>query len=633
MASQFAEGAYWSVGLAAVLGTLTPTESAYGKLPLVVSNSLPDGPSAIVEDARGRIYVGVRGKDGGVFYWVGGEFGVLARGKVDGIAAATDARIWSTVAGRVTAFAEDILGLYKNHPTGFGKPIRKPGRVYADRRGGVWVGGYRKRRSHTGDFVPVPDCPIAGCLPAPFCQDPLGNAWTLAAGDADPTRREVLVIPAGEQAAWQTLPDKAALPVGAWTHLRADDLGYTWVCGEPGIRRFDPRKPQRGWLEPKHGLLSRGRPTALGLSPRGRALIGFEDGAIVEADVHADGKVIATRVTIPDLTEGPVRALHTDRDGSIWALAGGKLVCREAASPWRRLPRLPFGNHDFYGVVAGRRLYVAGGITNLGLPARMRAVDDFLAYDPAEEWWETLPSMSVKRGYAAIAALAGEIWVLGGYVYEDPTTTQQTTVDLVEIYNRKQKRWRRGPALDRPRAEHVALASGGRLYVIGGADKKDEFASVISIGPDEDTWRLEPDAPRSIRQAAGCVFDGKLWIARGKSDKHPDVPGLYVFNPKRRQWESNVPPMPIGPPNAPLMAAHKGEIWVMGGWGTKHPTATQIYAPRRRRWRRGPDLPTPLGWAAAAELNGKLVIAGGAYYGPEHRSFLFTDTCWELRPQ
>jgi hypothetical protein len=89
--------------------------------------------------------------------------------------------------------------------------------------------------------------------------------------------------------------------------------------------------------------------------------------------------------------------------------------------------------------------------------------------------------------------------------------------------------------------------------------------------------------------------------------------------------------MPIGPPNAPLTADRKDGIWVMGGWGTQEPRATFRYSPVNGTWMRGPDLPTPLAWAAAADVGGRLVVAGGAWYSEAHRYFIFSDRTWTLR--
>ncbi|MBN1346311.1 MAG: hypothetical protein JXQ73_26725 [Phycisphaerae bacterium] len=462
-------------------------------------------------------------------------------------------------------------------------------------------------------------------------RDAFGNLWRLSRASEESPDLTITMLPAGagdDRQAHAACPPPS--PPDSWCWFVVDDLGSAWIAGRPGIAGFDPHQPNAAWHVLPPDKLPKAAVTSLGLSPRGLALAGFADGSLIELDQHADGKLIIESLRLSRLPTAPIRAVCTDRDGAIWAVAAGAIYKTTPNRRWRDLARLPVGNHDFYGAVLDGKLYIAGGITNFGYPPKMAALDLLLAYDPARNRWTPLTPMSVKRGYCGIAALDREIWVLGGYAYDDPASRKQTVLDLVEIYSPKTDSWRPGPALDRPRAELVALTVADRLYVIGGADAKQEFTSVISIAPGQTAWRAEPEAPRAFRQASGCVFDDKIFIGRSPSEKHPRPPGLYVFDPKARRWTTDIPPMPIGPPNAPLTAVHNNEIWVMGGWGTNQPRAVFCYSPKTNAWRSGPDLPIPLGWAAAAEIDGNLVIAGGAYYSPEHRAFIFSNRTFTL---
>lgn len=460
----------------------------------------------------------------------------------------------------------------------------------------------------------------------PRITDQLGNTWWLRPGEGAALE---LWLRTHGAATWTGLDQATPVDVGERAGWLSDDLGYLWVVGSKRFVRFDPRHPSKGWAV-VHEVRGAGpAPTAVALSPHGRLMVGFDDGSVRTFDRYADGSVVTTSVELAGLPRKPIRALLTDRDGAIWLVVGGRVWRTESDRPWRRLASMPVSNHDVYGVVVDDRLYVAGGITDLGCPVRRDAMDVLWAYDLVENRWDELPPMSKRRGYCGIAALAGEIWVLGGF--EAGKGDKRLATDRVEIYDIANRAWRAGPKLDRPRAELVALTIDERLYVIGGADEKGTFRSTISIGPGEQTWRAEPDAPRSIRQAAGCVHDGRIYLLRGPSGEDKAEPGLFVFEPKQRRWQADLPAMPEGPPNAPLVTAYRDEIWVMGGWGTKEPRAVWCYAPDKRSWRRGPDLTTPLAWGAAAEIDGRLLIAGGAYHSKEHHGFVFTRAVWMLR--
>ena len=60
-------------------------------------------------------------------------------------------------------------------------------------------------------------------------------------------------------------------------------------------------------------------------------------------------------------------------------------------------------------------------------------------------------------------------------------------------------------------------------------------------------------------------------------------------------------------------------------------TATYAYSPDSGEWQRGPDIPLPGSWAAAAEVNGRLLIAGGAYEDGRVGNFFNTDRVFLLR--
>ena len=173
----------------------------------------------------------------------------------------------------------------------------------------------------------------------------------------------------------------------------------------------------------------------------------------------------------------------------------------------------------------------------------------------------------------------------------------------------------------------VALTVNDRLYAVGGADDESPTAEVLSIGAGETSWRVDAPAPGPVLQASGCVLDGKIYIAAGPSSQ---CPGLFVYDPGQDSW--NEIEHPSRPPSAPLCTAFNGSVWVMGGRGAKSgQTASFAYAPDTGQWRRGPDLPSPVSWAAAAVVNGRLLIAGGAYRDERVGDYFNSDRVFLLR--
>jgi streptogramin lyase len=483
-----------------------------------LKTGLPDSRTLIREDPQGRLYFAFAAASGSILLYDGARFTELVRNDIGGIAPAADGRVWFTASGRIKAATVSPYLLIDDRTDAFSGPVNRAAGIFASRTGGVWVDGCPKALNARGEMVAVPPCPIAGPSPAPAAEDPFGNGWALVRQDANPSTTHALVLPATEPEKWKSLGPGESLRPGPWHSLLVDGLGYVWVAGEGGAARFDPRKPNAGWVALPAVDTAGTSVTALGLSPNRLVLLGCDTGAVFEADMHADGKAVVARVDMGDMPAAPVRAIHTDRDGTIWAVVHGGIYRKPSTRLWRELAPLPSGNHDFYGTILDKTLYVAGGITPYGLPAKMTALNLFCSYDARQNRWIHLPNLPTRRGYSGIAVLAGEIWVLGGYMYPDPSSEQQQTLDVVEVFSPRTQSWRRGPPLDVPRAEMVALTIADRLYVVGGADQKREFKSVISIAAGDNTWRPEPEARRTIRQSSGCVRDGKMFLARGKSD-------------------------------------------------------------------------------------------------------------------
>jgi N-acetylneuraminic acid mutarotase len=229
------------------------------------------------------------------------------------------------------------------------------------------------------------------------------------------------------------------------------------------------------------------------------------------------------------------------------------------------------------------------------------------------------------KSYSGIAALGGELWLIGGYFREGDRTKATSTV---EIFDPRSRRYRLGPPLEQPRGQVVALTVRDRLFAIGGAGDEQASNEMISIAAGETHWKREPPAPGPIVQASGCVVGGRIYIASGPGSK---CPGLFVYDTQQRTW-SQVKHPSDSAPNAPLCAAHNGQVWVMGGvGGSGGRVATHFYSPHTRQWQKGPDLPLPVSWGAAVEVNGRLLIAGGAYRETRAKDYFNSDRAFLLR--
>jgi N-acetylneuraminic acid mutarotase len=331
---------------------------------------------------------------------------------------------------------------------------------------------------------------------------------------------------------------------------------------------------------------------------------------------------------VQQLPAKPIRAIHTDSEGCVWAITGSELY--RATPPadawqrhWKSLARMPVANHDIYSGLLDGKLYIFGGMANYGYPAKYTYFNELYVYDVRANRWEIVSRLDPPRAYNGCAAMDGRIWVIGGCLL----ARNPIPIDRVDIYTPKTGQWEAGPPLPTPRSEAVVVPVNQRIYVIGGTSGKPEplIYDTLSIGPGETTWRVEPVPPGgTLTQSSGCAIDSKIYVVA------PQAKCVLRYDTIARTWEQ----LPAPPADMTLYAAvcgvHNGELWVMGGNTDKQ--LTFVYSPKTNSWRSGPNLPTPIGWTSAQEVDGRLIITPGGSTPRQLDDFIFTDTVYELLP-
>ena len=587
----------------------------------ILHEGLPAGPGLLLEDRDGRVYVAVLGSGGIVARSTpddAGSWEVLGEGRVQGLQIAPDGEAWMALDDEV-----------QRYPRQGGEPVSRtssfllqgsPGPLLATRWGDVWCAGCGAVRRGDAMFEATPFSP-PGWEITPVCDDPFGNVWAVA---EDGQRRDIAVLTDQHPHGWQRLDLPADQLAGSWQGAATDDAGFVWVALEASVLRVDPRSSDpRSFANPVDARI-----TAIARGG-GQIIVGFADGSLRELTVDADGPP-AWRPIQAD-GDGPVQALLHARSGSLWVLGAGQVErLADIESPWHEhwdeQPRMPAGNHDHIFARIGDRLYTAGGKTFFGWPASEWVnLDHVWSYHiPSGTWRVEPPMLEPGKAYSGIAALDDELWLLGG-LFRDGGGTRATAT--VEVFDPLTRRYRLGPPLPRKAGQVVALTVNGRLYAVGGADDEGPTSEVLSIGAGETSWRVDAPTPGPILQASGCVLDGRLYIAAGPSSR---CPGLFVYDPEQDSWSQIE--HPSRPPSAPLCTVFNGSVWVMGGRGAKRgQTASFAYTPATGQWRQGPDIPLPVSWGAAASVNGRLLIAGGAYRDERVGDYFNSDRVFLLR--
>lgn len=585
---------------------------------------LPTGSALLLEDRCGSVYVAVLGAtDGIVIRYSGGHWETCYNGPVQGVQVAPDGDLWIAQGDEIVRHAsgrDPILRTPSFMPEGM------PGSLLATREGDIWCAGCAHMRRGDALFAAVPLAPSGWTL-TPSCDDSFGNVWAIA---DDGQRQDLALINRQYPHAWRLIGLPAEYSAGPWAGAIVDDSGFVWVGLPQAALRVDPRAETRhqAFASPVASSI-----TAIARSAGRQIVLGLADGSVRELTAPVEQE--PQWRTILSAGDGPVQALLHDRAGDLWIVTAGA-VRRVATlrAPWHahwdEQPRMPAGNHDHIFARIGDRLYTAGGKTFFGWPAdEWVNLDHVWSCDVNDGTWRVEPPMlEPGKAYSGIAALAGELWLLGGNFRDETAKGGTAKTATVEIYDPQTRRLRFGPELPRAADQMVALTVDDRLYAFGGADSEGPVPDVLSIAAGETAWSHRAPAPGPLMQASGCVLNSKIYIAAGPSAK---CPGLFVYDPRQDRWDQVEIPAPQAL-QAPMCTAFDGKVWVMGGRGADGgQTATYTYAPDSGTWQQGPDIPLAVSWAAAADVNGRLLIAGGAYEDDCVGNFFNTDRAFLLR--
>jgi N-acetylneuraminic acid mutarotase len=142
--------------------------------------------------------------------------------------------------------------------------------------------------------------------------------------------------------------------------------------------------------------------------------------------------------------------------------------------------------------------------------------------------------------------------------------------------------------------------------------------------PTANTWDASRRAlPTARNRASGVALGGKLYVVGGMQGCAPCTPlgSLEVYDPATDTWDTSLPAMPT-PRVGPAAAAIDGKLYVVGGAdfgvpasGPQHNVffaTLEVYDPALKTWdTTRASMPTARREPAAAVLDGRLYVMGG----------------------
>lgn len=328
--------------------------------------------------------------------------------------------------------------------------------------------------------------------------------------------------------------------------------------------------------------------------------------------------------------------------------------------PWTFRARAPAPRYEALAAVVDGRVLVFGGFHNAAIQATTR-VD---AYDPLTNAWQRRTDLPVPVTHTMTARRGSEVWIAGGFVGDHPGRA----TDAVWRYLPAEDRWMPGPSLpaargggalvaledgtlhffggwlpDRatdspdhwrlpagdslwtpmadfpdPRGHLSAVVLDGQIYAIGGCHGHDPVPMDVDLvhryDPVTDTWtRLASlPEPRSHAEASTFVFDGRIYLAGGRSipTGRLSADEVLLYDPETDRWSFalTMPRGLLGPVAVPLA----GELFLTGGGedGSNPRNLTSWAVPLSAHWRPAPAMPAALGEVAGGIVGNRAYLVG-----------------------
>lgn len=311
---------------------------------------------------------------------------------------------------------------------------------------------------------------------------------------------------------------------------------------------------------------------------------------------------------------------------------------------WKSLAAIPQARYESQGKIVDGKLYVIGGFTTNA--PNIQTTASVYAYNISANTWQRKADMPEQITHAPTVVYNGVIYLLGGYVGNNPggSTTH------VWMYDTQTNTWSRGPDLPASRGGGTAALLGTTIHFVSGAtrtkgifddtDYPDHYT--LDLSQENPIWQTAKPIPMARNHLGGVAFRDKFYVIGGQLQKHEGTSNqsrVDVYDPATDTW-SRVADMPIGRGHiTESTLVVNDRIVVIGGSVDNAPGAGDygdassdvlIYDPVTNVWIRGPSIPHYRKTPVADVIGNTIYISTGGGYGPTSTTWVGTlPPTWE----
>ncbi|XP_049790542.1 kelch-like protein 26 isoform X3 [Schistocerca nitens] len=185
-----------------------------------------------------------------------------------------------------------------------------------------------------------------------------------------------------------------------------------------------------------------------------------------------------------------------------------------SVSKWRHLTSIPHVEQCNYGTaVLDNELYVVGGCFNQSLQENIHPFG--FRYSPRYNKWTTMAPMQRERCRFSLNVVCGRLYAIGGASeVDDPDDEEE--VSACECYDPQTDSWESIRPLPGHRSQHAGAAMpGGSLYISGGLDRDLVLSSMLCYDAVTDVWQQRAPMLTPRADHVMLVLGERLYVCGG----------------------------------------------------------------------------------------------------------------------
>ena len=205
---------------------------------------------------------------------------------------------------------------------------------------------------------------------------------------------------------------------------------------------------------------------------------------------------------------------------------------------WHTATPEPTKRTEVAAATVNDKIYVVGGFEppgfgnfiNLGITSSLQE------FDPATDRWTAKAPMPVGLHHVGIGVAGGKLYVIGGYKQSGLSVWHP--VATVFAYDPAIDTWAERASMPTPRGALSVTAHDGKLYAIGGYDRKANSAAVEVYDPEHNTWAVRAPLPTPRDHLAAATVSGKVFAIGGRlnGDYRRNLSVTEVYDPVTDRW-------------------------------------------------------------------------------------------------